>query len=72
MSPATNLDSDFGFADRTTAMLLVGVHQFNLALQLLVEQPLVFEVEFDLFLARILTNIALVQTAPDKQAGGRQ
>jgi hypothetical protein len=31
-------------------MLLVRVQQFDLALQLLVQKPLVLEVEFDLFL----------------------
>ena len=57
---STPRDSDFSFTHRTAAMLLVCIHQFDLALQLLIQEPLVLEVELDFLFARVFTDVAFV------------
>src|SRR5262249_22989876 len=53
-------------------MLLIRIHQIDLALQLLVQEPLVLEIKLDFLLARIFADVALVEAATDKQAGRRE
>ena len=53
-------------------MLLVLIHQVDLALEAFVLQPLAFQIQLDLFLPRRFANITLVQAASDKHARGRQ
>ena len=71
-SSVTGLSLFLELSFRTTAMLLVLIHQFDLALEACILESLPFEIEFDLLVQRRLAYTAFVETSSDEHAGSRQ